>query len=411
MSRNNDMEVESETAEKKLWSIFAIVVFTLLCYTEIGLQMAVVPLFVKEQLGFGSALAGFAVSIQYLATFVSRIGAGRRIDTRGPKKVVIAGLFLGALSGLLIMIAPYLVAWPVGALAVVLLGRIILGFSESWVATGVLVWNIRRVGPAGTAHVISWNGVCSYGGIALGAPIAMLIYQSHSVWGGFGGVGLCCMIMLLVGLPWAWRQIAVKPPPPSSASKRHSFMTVFGQVAPYGMALAAGSVGFGAISSLLTLYFADQNWGGAAVALSVFGSVFVLTRFGFTNQITKRGGTVVALVSLLVESLGLCVLAMGHSSLWAKIGAALTGAGFSLLFPALGVGAVARTKPENKGIAIGAFSVFLDIAIGLSGPVLGFIIPFWGYQGLFLTTALISLIGVGICAVVRSKEGGRPVLP
>lgn len=405
MNGNNNMEVTPDTAGKTLWSIFTIVVFTLLCYIEIGLQMAVVPLFVKEQLGFSSALAGFAVSVQYLATFVSRIGAGHRIDTRGPKKVVIAGLFLGAVSGLLIMIAPSMMAWPVGALAVVLLGRIFLGVSESWVATGVIVWNIQRVGVPGTARVISWNGVCSYGGIALGAPVAMIIYQSHAALGGFWGIGLCCMLMLLLGVPWAWRQVAVKPLSPSTG-KRHSFMTVFGQVAPYGMALAAGSIGFGAISSLLTLYFADQNWRGAATALSIFGCVFVLTRFGFTTQIIKRGGTIVALVSLLVESLGLCVLAMGHSPLWANIGAALTGAGFSLLFPALGVGAVARTKPENKGIAIGAFSVFLDIAIGLSGPILGFIIPFWGYQGLFLTTALMSLLGVGICAFVYRKENG-----
>ena len=102
---------------------------------------------------------------------------------------------------------------------------------------------------------------------------------------------------------------------------------------------------------------------------------------------------------------------MGHSSIWANIGAALTGAGFSLLFPALGVGAVARTKPENKGIAVGAFSVFLDIALGLSGPILGFIIPFWGYQGLFLTTALMSLMGVGICALVYRKENGSSISP
>ena len=107
MNGNNDIEGASEPVGKTLWSIFAIVVFTLLCYIEIGLQMAVVPLFVKEQLGFSSAIAGFAVSVQYLATFVSRIGAGHRIDTRGPKKVVIAGLFLGS-SALFVMGILYL---------------------------------------------------------------------------------------------------------------------------------------------------------------------------------------------------------------------------------------------------------------------------------------------------------------
>lgn len=396
------MSEEAVRTPSMTFVILAVVVFTLLCYTDIGLQMAVVPLFVREKLGFSSAMAGFAVSVQYLATFASRIGVGKRIDTGGPKRVVLMGLSVGALSGLLLAVAALLTSLPLLSLLFVLSGRVALGIAESWVSTSVIVWNIRRAGVSRTAQVISWNGVCSYGGIALGAPIATLIYHSTSVpvLNGFAGVGLLSAALMGVGIPMAMRKPAV---PPLVAGRQPSFFTVLGLVLPFGLALAAGSVGFGAISALLTLYFSDQNWNGAAFALTLFGLTFVLTRFAFTRQIASRGGNSVAMVSLFVEAMGLLVLAFGHSALWADAGAALTGAGFSLVFPALGVGAAAQTGPESKGAAIGAFSVCLDIALGISGPLLGLMIPLWGYGAVFQAAALTSLAGVGLCAILKQR--------
>lgn len=386
-----------------LKTILSIVVFTLFCYVVIGLQMAVTPLFVKEELGFNSAVAGFAVSIQYLATFVTRAGAGHKIDHKGPKHVVLVGLLASIACGVFITASAYLTAWPYLALFCVLAGRVLLGFAESWVSTAVIVWNIRRAGAANTAKVISWNGVCSYGGIAVGAPVATLLYHSQgaSFLTGFSGVGVLCTGLMVLGLLLAFRPPAVLPLP---TTQPVSFLQTLGKVWPFGMTLAAGSVGFGAISALLTLYFSDRHWDGAATALALFGTVFVITRFGFTRQIMQRGGISVAFVSLFVEALGLLLLAWGPSALWACAGAALSGAGFSLLFPALGVGAVERVAAENRGAAIGAFSVFLDIAIGVSGPLLGLVIPVWGYGALFILSALCAFIGMGICIFLKNSE-------
>ncbi|MFT8676316.1 MAG: MFS transporter [Acetobacter sp.] len=383
-------------------SILAVVLFTLLCYVEIGLQMVVVSLFVKEQLGFSLVWAGFAVSVQYLATFGSRGWAGNRIDLVGPKTVVLWGLVIGVLSGLVLVAAQMAQGLPMVAFALVLAARVTLGISESMVATAALVWNIRRVGTPHTAQVISWNGVCSYGGIALGAPVAMTIYQNTpSVPGGLSAVGLCCAGLMALGLPWAAMQPAVSP---LEEGKRLPFLSVLGKVAPYGVVLAGGSIGFGAISALYALYFADRSWQGAATGLSAFGVIFVMTRFVLTGQIARHGGLRVAMFSLLAEACGLSVIAIGHTPLLADMGAALTGAGFALLFPALGVSAVARTGPESRGAAIGAFSVFLDIAIGLSGPVLGMIVPVGGYMGVYLTAAVFSVLGAGLCLAMISRD-------
>ena len=61
--------------------IVAIAFFTFICYLAIGLPLAVLPGYVHGQLGYGSVLAGLAISVQYAATLLSRSHAGRMADT------------------------------------------------------------------------------------------------------------------------------------------------------------------------------------------------------------------------------------------------------------------------------------------------------------------------------------------
>ncbi len=391
----------SETTSSATLRILPIVLFNLVCYIVIGLEMAVVPLFVHRVLGYGTVLAGFAVSAQYLATLATRTWAGNRIDTTGARGVVVTGLLVGGLSSLLLVAAAQTTSMPLLSLLLVLGGRFLLGFSESWVAVGVIIWNIYRAGAERTALVISLNGVTSYGGIALGAPIATMIFAQGGLLGGLTGVGLLASLIMLACVPLAARHETTEPAPKTRAP---SFMEVIRAVMPFGLALAAGSIGFGAIASCLALYFDAEQWSGAATALALFGILFVMTRFFFSHMIGRIGGARVAMISMAVEALGLFTLAWGHTPVMANLGAALTGIGFSLVFPALGVEAVGRLGPANRGSALGGFSVFLDLAIGVSGPGLGMIIPLWGFPTLFVVAALFSVLGVALSWILKPKR-------
>ncbi|HAK33730.1 MAG TPA: MFS transporter, partial [Pantoea sp.] len=57
-----------------------------------------------------------------------------------------------------------------------------------------------------------------------------------------------------------------------------------------GLALGFGTIGFGVISTFITLYFASRDWSGAAFALSLFSLGFVLFRLLFSRAITRFGG-------------------------------------------------------------------------------------------------------------------------
>ncbi|WP_430387402.1 MFS transporter [Dyella sp. 20L07] len=380
------MKIEVETSASGFpltVRIVQIVCFTFLAYLVIGMQLAVLPPFVHDDLGYSAVLAGLVISTQYVATLLSRGFAGRTSDTAGPKRAALIGMLACAASGLLMLGAALLRPWPAASLGVMLLARLALGVGESCVATGCIMWGIGRVGSEHTAKVISWNGIATYGALAVGAPLGVLLVSA----GGFKTIGLAAVALMVIALLLAWR----RPPVHVEAGERLPMHHVFGRVAPYGMGLALGSVGFGVIATFITLYYASQGWSGAAPTLSVFGLCFVGVRLVLGWTIAHFGGYRVAMASLLVECAGLIVLATaGHTGV-AMLGAALSGIGFSLIFPALGVVAVERVSISNRGAALAAYSVFIDVALGVTGPLGGWIASGGRYGPMFIVAAVMSL--------------------
>ena len=393
------MAITQTSTPSPLQRVLTVVLFNLLVYIVIGLPNAVLTIFVHTTLGYSTTLAGLTFALQYAATFASRSSAGRLIDKLGPKPVVVGGLAACVCSGLLLGWSATLHNAPAISLAVMLLSRLFLGWAESWTSTGVIIWNIHRAGAENTALAISWNGICSYGGIALGAPIGAALALLPPPYGGLVAIGALSIVLPLFGL--ALIGFYHGPKPHAATQAPISFRKALHLVVWHGSALAAGSIGFAAISSFLALYYAVHHWDGAATALAVFGMVFVCIRFFFARQIKQRGGVFVAIASLLVEALGLMIIGTFPSHACALLGAALTGAGFSLLFPALGVLAVDRAGPYNRGAALSAYSVFLDLAVACSGFTLGPIIELSGYRAMFLSSAGCCLLGATISYMLK----------
>ncbi|MBB1594074.1 MFS transporter [Achromobacter sp. UMC46] len=365
--------------------IVSIAVFTFICYLAIGLPLAVLPGYVHGNLGYGSVLAGLAISVQYVATLLSRSHAGRMADTVGPKQTVVIGMIACAASGVFLLLAYAFERSGWLSLTAILVSRLALGFGESWVGTGSATWAIARVGPLHTARVISWNGICTYGGLALGAPLGV---QLETKW-SMGALGGMVLLLGLIGLGMAASRAAVA----IVGGHRMAFKSVVLRVFPHGMALGLGSVGFGTLAAFVALYYASFSWDGAAHALSAFGGAFIGVRLLFAGTITRFGGFRVAQVSFLVEAAGLLLLWLAPNPAAALLGAALTGCGFALVFPAIGVEAVARVPAGSRGAALGAYSAFLDLALGVTGPIAGYISSGYGYPSIFLAAAAAVLAG------------------
>ena len=231
--------------------VVSIVLFTFIGYLNIGIPLAVLPGYVHSQLGYGAVIAGLVISVQYLATLLSRPYAGKIIDNLGSKRAVLIGLVGCGLSGVFMLLAAWFSSLPGISLISLLIGRLVLGSAESLVGSGAIGWGIGRVGAANTAKVISWNGIASYGALAIGAPLGVLLVSHLGLW----SMGVSIILLAVLGVLLAWNKEAA----PIVAGVRLPFMNVLGRVLPHGCALALGSIGFGTIATFITLYYTTQH--------------------------------------------------------------------------------------------------------------------------------------------------------
>ncbi len=382
------------------WHIVSFVYFTFVVYLSIGLPLAVLPPYVHLRMGFGAALAGMVISVQYIATLFSRPWAGRISDRAGAKVSVLWGMGACTTSGALLIAAAALHSIPWLSLCVLMLSRLVLGVGESLGSTGSTLWGITSAGYANMAKVISFNGIATFGAMALGAPLGVAL---ESLWAnpqwGLASLGILTMLIGAFSLTVASRKSPVKVIPGEHLPLRD----VMFRVAPHGMGLALGGIGFSVLATFVTLFYLSRHWSGAALCLTAFGLAFILARLLFIKTINRYGGFPVAMTCLSVESLGMMLLWRSSTPWMALGGAALTGFGFSLVFPAIGVEVVKRVPVNNRGAALGVYTAFSDVSFFLTGS-LGIVIGSFGYSSVFLVALICVLTALSIVVVLRLRQ-------
>ncbi|MGB7099946.1 MAG: MFS transporter [Xanthobacteraceae bacterium] len=376
---------------------FALIIF---CgYLPIGMPLASLPLQVHDALGFGTLTVGITIGLQSLVTLVTRPLAGSLCDNRGAKFSVLLGAITSIAASAVYLCSTLspLGAYP--ALGLLLVARVISGFAESLLMTGALAGAIAVVGVQNTGKVMVWVGIGMYAAIAAGGPIGIELMTYRGAVGGFTAVSLGMIVFSVLAAVGASFIASVAP----HGGERLPFTKVVGQVAPFGAGLALATLGFGAIGAFAALDFQYQGWPGAGFALTGFGVAYVVTRLAFGGWPDRFGGARVAAWSLLIDCLGQLMLWLAPQPAVAFAGTILTGVGYALVFPSLGIEAVKRVPPASRGAALGAYVAFFDLGFGLAGPTTGLLAGAFGYPSVFAAGALGAAV-----AVVVSRLSSRP---
>ncbi|MHC4041285.1 arabinose transporter [Bradyrhizobium sp. 23AC] len=352
-------------------------------FLVIGMAMPVLPLHVHDGLGFGTFVVGLVAGSQFAASLVSRPWAGHVSDRSGAKRGVIAGLIAAAASGLFYLLSLGFTEAPLASVTILLLGRGLLGAAESFIITAAVSWGLVLVESGNTGKVIAWVGSAMFAAFAIGAPAGSALYAAY----GFAAIALATSAAPLLALLFVVQLPAAAP----VQQVRLSFAKVLGAVWVPGLGSALGSVGFGAVTTFVALLFASRGWANGWLAYTAYALAFILARVLFSHLADTIGGARVALLCALVEAAGQALIWLAARPEMALAGAALTGFGFSLIYPGFGVEAVRRVPVQNRGLAMGAYTAFLDLAQGIASPALGLIATGARLNVLFLASAVTVL--------------------
>ncbi len=367
-------------------------------FLVIGMALPVLPLQVHRGLGFGAFLVGLVAGSQFAAAIASRVWAGRQADASGAKRAVMAGLMIAAGAGLLYLASLRFVAAPAIAVTILLLGRALLGVGESFIIVGAQSWGLAILGVQNTSKALAFIGSAMFGAFAAGAPIGTALYGRY----GFIAIAFATTLLPLATLAF----VAPLRRAPSAARGQASLLKVMAAVWVPGSASALSSIGFGAITAFSALLFVARGW-AAWPAFTVFALTFILTRMFLGHLADRFGGAKVALACAMVEAAGLGLIAIAPSFALALAGAALAGLGYSLVYPGLGVEAARLMPAQSRGLAMGAYTAFLDVALGFGTPALGLLGDHAGLGAVFGASVLAALGAAAVAATLVPKANAK----
>jgi predicted MFS family arabinose efflux permease len=170
-----------------------------------------------------------------------------------------------------------------------------------------------------------------------------------------------------------------------------SFLKTLLLIWTQGVAMALASSGVGTITAFLALRYQGAGWSGPGLGLFGFGVAYLAIRFLFGGIPDRLGGYRTAVLSLLVEAVGLAVIWRAPTPLVAVTGAALTGLGYSLVFPSLGVEAMRRVSSDNRGLVLGVYLACFDLGLAIAGPVAGIVTEIFDLPAAFAAAAVAAL--------------------
>lgn len=377
------MTVSTLENEKK--TLYPLVIALFFSYLTISAPLAVIPLYVHDQLNLNNFWVGIAVGTQFVATVLTRPYAGRIADQVSAKRATLQGMVSLLVAGVIYIIVFFLPLPIVFKFILLLVGRLVHGYAESLLVSGHLTWGLGLVGQKKAGKLLSFTGMSMFGALAAGAPLGLWLYESY----GFYAVALLIVALPLISLVIDLFIRATQP----HTGTYPPLKQVIQYVWRFGLVLALQGVGFACIGTFVALYFKQQQWAYAGYALTFFGLAFVAVRIFCGHLTDKVSGFKLVKYSLMIEAIGLFLLFVSPRVEVALLGAVVTGAGCSLIYPALGVELIKGAPAQIRGTAMGVFSACQDIAYAIYAPIFGLVALYLGYPFVFIVAAFCALLG------------------
>jgi MFS family permease len=391
---------------RAFWAVFAASALT--C-TANGVSTAVLPQFVREELGGSAAAVGFVVGSGSIAAMLLRPLLGAVADRQGRRRVAIGGALLSCV-GLLGLVAA-------GTITGGTAGRIAFGLGGAAVNTAVMAWIVDTAVLEERGRALSLFGVSIWVGLAVGPQLGQAVLDAwgfHAVWIACVGIELAA-IACVAGVHEPRR-----PARPQAVARRpedpRAWRVVLRAVLRPGLVSGIAWAGEGVVLAFLILHLEAEGLPaggptGAAGVFALFAVAVVGTRLVLGGLPDRVGPEPVAAGGIVFVGAGLGTLGLASSWPVAALGAVLLGVGFSPMYPALAMIATERLPLAHRAAGLGLFAAFMDVGIAAGSLAGGLVAARWDEGAALLVVAVAQVAGLALLLGGRrgpATEHGAP---
>lgn len=355
------------------------------------LLMVVMTEYSMTQLGEAPGIAGLSASIFIIGALISRLFCGRYLDTVGRKRMLLIGAALE-----LWMSAVYFFAGGIGAL---LLVRFLHGASYGAAATAIGTIVTDLVPRARQGEGIGYYTLSVTLGAAIGPFLGM--YLLHN--GGFNMIFamcvltalLCLVITVFLAVPEASCCAASLQREEGRGFQWSRFIEA--KAVPISLVCALVYFGYSSLLSFLSSYAGTLHLETEASFFFVIYALAIFVSRPFTGRLfDRRGERITMIPAFLAFAAGMLVLSQAETGAVLLFSAVLLGFGVGVV-QSCGLAIAVRGIPsERLSLVNSTFYICLDLGVGIGPLLLGMMLPYSGYQGMYLSMMLLTILALGL---------------
>jgi predicted MFS family arabinose efflux permease len=351
----------------------------------------VLPVFFQRN-GFTETQIGLLMGIAAVSALFVRPWVGIHVDIKGSRPAILIGQLLLIVSTIGLLGA--------SSFATFFCLRLLFGISLAFYGTGAVTFASSIESSEGNSDAIAIYTLITMLAIGLAMSISQITFDNF----GFTtlviiGLTLIMIAFCVMGL----RTLSVKP---TAGAIRIPFKAVLVSKVVLATTVCqfAANFAFSAVFTFIPLTALDKGIPFYSLFFISFATFVISSRL-FVQRINDILGlqkTIISASLTMMVSVLLLVAAISPAILF--LSGALFGLGFGVVFPTSVLLLLSRIDSASRGTALSMLTASGDTGNALSAAILGFVAEHFGYPSLFMTTALIIVLGTYCFHNILAKE-------
>lgn len=386
---------------EKLWTKDFIVVAIVNFFISLifFLLLVTIPLFAVDVLHATKSEAGLVTGIFIIGILFGRLFIGYIMNLFGLRMTLFIGLLFFTFTSLLYFISDNL--------TFLLINRFLHGLTMGIAATGTGTIAALIIPSSKKGEGIGYFSMSNILGTAIGPFIGLYLLQ-HS---GFEIIFGFCLALGAISLFIAFF-LHVPEIKNSTTETKKSAFRISNLIEPKALPIAIITLTlafcYSSVMSFINFYAIELDLMDAASFFFLVYAIAVLISRPFTGRIMDlKGANLIIYPAIIIYAIGMLVLSIADNSIGFLLAGVLFGFGWGNLQSCTQAAAIKATPPDRLGIATATYFIFLEIGFGFGPYVIGLIIPFTGYNTLYLIMCIIILFTTVLYYFLHGKQQSK----
>jgi len=345
------------------------------------LLMVTIASYAVDEFHASTSEAGLVAGIFIIGALFGRLATGRVIEDVGSKRILIVSTLFFIVTS-----ASYFTAVNLFLLTTIrFLHGIVFGAAST--ATGTIVAQIIPHSRHGEG--IGYYSMGAILAVALGPFVGVLLIQHEA----FEMIFIVTSILAAVSFAISF---AVSEPLGNDRAKTVKSFQISNylefKAIPISIVILAIGFSYSGVLSFLSLYAKQIRLEEAAsFYFLVFAVTISLSRPFSGRLFDLKGANFVVYPCLAIYAIGMLLFSQASQGITLLSAGVIIGLGYGNFISCAQAISIKAVPPHRLGLATSTFFIFVDLGFGVGPYMLGLLVPFTGFRGLYLTMVFVIL--------------------